>query len=67
MRRKAKLLVHYAFLPKKLFSLPDEKAKVLQRLGNQLPVEGPPVLNELQLIQKDYPNSLYAAYIAELV
>ena len=59
-KNKAKLIIKYDFLPKKIFSMPEAEIIELQRLAQTAKLEGPNIFKKLKIFTEKYPKSLYA-------
>lgn len=63
-KKRKKLLIHFDYLPKKVFSLPEEKIPELQHLLQRASEHDLDTLAECDAWQKAYPNSLYVWVIS---
>lgn len=59
-QNRAKIKIHFDHRPKVIFNLPTKKINLLQKLTKNLHVDDSFVLENLKIIAKKYPKSLYA-------
>ncbi len=62
-KEKAKQTIHFDYLPKSIFCMPEEKILALQDLHHTAHLEGPIILDKLQHFLSSHPDSLYALVI----
>jgi len=62
-QNKAKQVIHFDYLPKSIFSMPDDKIAFAQKLFQTAGIEGPSALEELKALKDQFPKSLYANFV----